>query len=81
MKNYNNFQTKIITKANLKEIRPHSKIEFTKDLYIFPISVTHSIPDSVCYVLYTKDGAIVYTGDYVFDSTMMFQKFTNSFIS
>jgi ribonuclease J len=59
-----------ITKANLKEIRPHSKIEFTKDLYIFPISVTHSIPDSVCYVLYTKDGAIVYTGDYVFDSTM-----------
>ena len=59
-----------ITEANLKEIRPHSKIEFTKDLYIFPISVTHSIPDSVCYVLYTKDGAIVYTGDYVFDSTM-----------
>ena len=59
-----------ITKANLKEIRPHYKIEFTKDLYIFPISVTHSIPDSVCYVLYTKDGAIVYTGDYVFDSTM-----------
>ncbi len=59
-----------IMKANLKEIRPHSKIEFTKDLYIFPISVTHSIPDSVCYVLYTKDGAIVYTGDYVFDSTM-----------
>lgn len=59
-----------INKANLKEIRPHSKIEFTKDLYIFPISVTHSIPDSVCYVLYTKDGAIVYTGDYVFDSTM-----------
>lgn len=59
-----------IEKANLKEIRPHSKIEFTKDLYIFPISVTHSIPDSVCYVLYTKDGAIVYTGDFVFDSTM-----------
>lgn len=59
-----------IDQANLKEIRPHSKIEFTKDLYIFPISVTHSIPDSVCYVLYTKDGAIVYTGDFVFDSTM-----------
>ncbi len=59
-----------IHKANLKEIRPHSKIEFTKDLYIFPISITHSIPDSVCYVLYTKDGAIVYTGDFVFDSTM-----------
>lgn len=59
-----------ITKANLKEIRPHSKIDFGNDLFIFPISVTHSIPDSVCYVLYTKDGAIVYTGDFVFDSTM-----------
>ena len=59
-----------IKQANLKEIRPHSKIEFTKDLYIFPISISHSIPDSVCYVLYTKDGAIVYTGDFVFDSTM-----------
>ena len=55
---------------NLKEIRPHSKITFGKNA-IFPISVTHSIPDSVAYVLYTKDGAIVYTGDFVFDSTMM----------
>ena len=55
---------------NLKEIRPQSKIAFGKNA-IFPISVTHSIPDSVAYVLYTKDGAIVYTGDFVFDSTMM----------
>ncbi|MDD6223710.1 MAG: ribonuclease J [bacterium] len=59
-----------ITKANLKEIRPHSKIEWKDNLTIFPISVTHSIPDAVAYVLYTKDGAIVYTGDFVFDSTM-----------
>lgn len=66
----NDLQEAGIGKASLKEIRPHSKIEFTKDLYIFPISITHSIPDSVCYVLYTKDGAIVYTGDFVFDSTM-----------
>lgn len=56
---------------NLKEIRPHSKIDFGHFLSIFPISVTHSIPDAVAYVLYTKDGAIVYTGDFVFDSTMM----------
>jgi len=59
-----------IKATNLKEIRPHSKLSFG-ELSIFPISVTHSIPDSVCYVLYTKDGAIVYTGDFVFDSTMM----------
>ncbi len=54
----------------LKEIRPHSKITFGKNI-IFPISVTHSIPDAVAFVLYTKDGAIVYTGDFVFDSTML----------
>ena len=53
---------------NLIEIKPHVKINFGRQI-IFPISVTHSIPDAVLYVLYTKDGAIVYTGDYVFDST------------
>lgn len=65
----NDLQENNIKATNLKEIRPHSKISFG-DLAVFPISVTHSIPDSVCYVLYTKDGAIVYTGDFVFDSTM-----------
>lgn len=59
-----------LNKANIKEIRPHSKLDFGKNA-LFPISVTHSIPDAVCYVLYTEDGAIVYTGDFVFDSTMM----------
>lgn len=59
-----------IEAKNLKEIRPHSKLVFG-DLVVFPISVTHSIPDAVCFVLYTKDGAIVYTGNFVFDSTMM----------
>ncbi len=58
-----------IERTNFKEIRPHSKIDFGKNA-IFPISVTHSIPDAVCYVLYTEDGAIVYTGDFVFDSTV-----------
>ena len=58
-----------IDRTNFKEIRPHSKIDFGKNA-IFPISVTHSIPDAVCYVLYTEDGAIVYTGDFVFDSTV-----------
>ena len=58
-----------INKAKFREIRPHSKITFGKNA-LFPISVTHSIPDAVCYVLYTEDGAIVYTGDFTFDSTM-----------
>ena len=60
----------IVEKPNLIEIKPHVKIDFGKNA-IFPISVTHSIPDAVCYVLYTPDGAIVYTGDFTFDSTMM----------
>lgn len=59
-----------IEKVHLKEIRPHSKLDFGQNA-LFPISVTHSIPDALCYVLYTEDGAIVYTGDFVFDSTMM----------
>lgn len=59
-----------LNSINLREIKPHYKLEFGNDLSVFPISVTHSIPDSVCYVLYTKDGAIVYTGDFVFDSSM-----------
>ena len=65
----NDISKETLEKAKFKEIRPHSKIEFGKNT-LFPISVTHSIPDAVCYVLYTENGAIVYTGDFVFDSTM-----------
>ena len=57
-------------KYKLNELKPHTKINFGKNS-IFPISVTHSIPDAVCFVLYTKDGAIVYTGDFTFDATML----------
>ena len=59
----------IINDVKLIEIKPHVKIDFGKNS-VFPISVTHSIPDAVCFVVYTPDGAIVYTGDFVFDSTM-----------
>ena len=55
---------------NLIEIKPHHSIEFGKNS-IFPISVTHSIPDSLGYVLYTEDGAIVYMTDFIFDPGMM----------
>ena len=58
-----------IEKTNFIEIKPHNKIDFGANS-VFPISVTHSIPEAVCYVLYTPDGAVVYTGDFVFDSTM-----------
>ena len=55
---------------NIVEIKPHKKINFN-DVSIFPISVSHSTPDSVMYVLNTKDGAICYMGDFIIDPTMM----------
>lgn len=54
---------------NLFEVQPHKKITFGKNS-IFPISLTHAVPDTLGYVLYTPDGAIFYTGNFVFDSTM-----------
>ena len=54
---------------NLHEIEPHKNISFGKNS-IFPIGLTHSIPDNVGYVLNTEDGAIVYTGNFVFDSSL-----------
>lgn len=61
---------KNVKATKLKEIRPHSKIDVA-NFSIFPIEVTHSIPEAVLYVLYTDDGAIVYATDFVFDSTML----------
>lgn len=54
---------------NLNEIKFNVPINFGENS-IFPIQVTHSIPDSTLYVLNTKDGSIVYTGDFIFDPTM-----------
>ena len=56
-------------KYNLMEIKPHQKISFRENS-IFPISLTHDVPEAVGYVLNTKDGSIVYTSNFVFDSTM-----------
>lgn len=55
--------------AKLHEIKAHYKMNFGAES-IFPIAMTHSIPDAVSYVLYTKDGAILYTGDFTFDHAM-----------
>ena len=54
---------------NLYEISPHKKINFGS-VSVFPISLTHSLPDNVGYVINTDNGAIVYTGNFVFDPTM-----------
>ena len=58
-----------IKSNNLNIITPHRKVNFDKSS-LFPISLTHSIPDNVGYVLYAENGAIFYTGNFVFDPTM-----------
>jgi len=55
---------------NIIEIDPHKKISFGKNS-IFPVRLTHSMPDNVGYALNTHDGTIFYTGNYVFDATML----------
>ena len=51
------------------EVQAHKKLTFG-NVSVFPISVSHSVPDAVMYVLNTKDGAIVYTGDFIIDPSM-----------
>ena len=58
-----------VPEKNIIEITAHKKINF-KEVSIFPISVSHSCPDSVMYVMNTKDGAICYTGDFIIDPSM-----------
>ncbi len=58
---------------SLHEFKFHVPLIFG-DKTIFPIRVTHSIPDSTLFVLNTEDGSIVYSGDFIFDPTM-----TNNF--
>ena len=58
-----------VNPKNIIEIKPHKKLNFG-DVSIFPISVSHSVPDAVMYCLNTKDGAICYTGDFLIDPSM-----------
>ena len=59
-----------IKQANLEEVKAHKKIDFGTES-IFPIQISHSLPDSFLYVLNTPDGAIVFSGNYLFDSSMI----------
>ena len=58
-----------VDEKNIIEIQPHKKISFD-GVSIFPISVSHSCPDAVMYVVNTPDGAICYTGDFIIDPSM-----------
>ncbi|MCI8394839.1 MAG: ribonuclease J [Bacilli bacterium] len=58
-----------VPEKNIVEIVPHKKLNFGR-VSIFPISMSHSCPDAVMYVMNTKDGAICYTGDFIIDPKM-----------
>ncbi len=58
-----------VSEDSIVEIMPHRKINFD-ETSIFPITVSHSVPDAVMYCLNTKDGAICYTGDFIIDPLM-----------
>lgn len=58
-----------VNEANIVLIKPHRKINFG-NVSIFPISVSHSAPDAVMFVVNTKDGSICYTGDFIIDPSM-----------
>ena len=55
--------------VNLVEILPYKTINFGK-VKVFPVTLSHSIPDNLGYAIYTEDGVIFYASDFVFDVMM-----------
>lgn len=68
---YNHLILDGVNPKNLNLIEVHKKINFKNNVSVFPIRVNHSVPDSVMYVINTMDGAVVYTGDFIIDPSMM----------
>ncbi|GLB46985.1 ribonuclease J [Philodulcilactobacillus myokoensis] len=60
-------ETKSFDKFNV--INENSEIIFNNDVTVSFFKTTHSIPESMGIVLSTKEGQIVYTGDFKFDQT------------
>ena len=58
-----------IKNTNLIELEMHKSIRF-KNNSIFPVQISHALPESTLFVLNTQDGAIVFTGNYLFDPSM-----------
>ncbi len=54
---------------NLVEIKPHKLFNVDK-ISIFPVQLSHSIPGNFGYAIYTEDGVVFYSSDFVFDSLM-----------
>ena len=59
---------KLDTKC-LVEMKANKTLSFGS-VKVFPVTLSHSIPDNFGYAIYTKDGVIFYASDFVFDSLM-----------
>ena len=60
----------LIPKIGEKVMLTMSKTINVSGINIFPVSLSHSIPDNLGYAVYTKDGVIFIALDFVFDSLM-----------
>ena len=54
---------------NLVEVSAYKTLKFG-NVKVFPVTLTHSIPDNFGYAIYTNDGVIFYASDFVFDAMM-----------
>lgn len=62
-------ETKKVSTKNLIEIPAYKTLNIGH-VKVFPVGLSHSIPDNLGYEIYTKDGVIFYASDFVFDATM-----------
>lgn len=65
----NELESSGIKNSNLIEILPYKSLTFGS-VKVFPVTLSHSIPDNFGYAIYTEDGVIFYASDFVFDATM-----------
>lgn len=63
------FESYKVDTTNLVEIKVNKAITMGS-VKVFPISLSHSIPDNFGYAVYTNDGVIFYGSDFVFDAVM-----------
>mgnify|MGYP004568004233 FL=1 len=62
-------EIKKVSTKNLIEIPAYKTLNIGH-VKVFPVGLSHSIPDNLGYAIYTKDGVIFYASDFVFDATM-----------
>ena len=63
------FESYKVDTTNLVEIKVNKTIN-VGNIKVFPVSLSHSIPDNFGYAVYTNDGVIFYGSDFVFDAVM-----------